>query len=259
IRAGSSSNYSEATSEFELAVIDTTDKDSDKLVSIPGDQLRERSEIKHAELPFTIRVNTFHHNSALTEKPEAGYTEVKTSAGIGSGIWWRGLPHETAMQKRDTPSGVVELLTPGSSLGTYLISGFLLRPQELTFQNRTYQLALRPRRFYKPFSLHLVEFKFDRYPGTDIPKNFSSRVRVQRPSTGEDREVLIYMNNPLRYGGETFYQADWDHEDEKGTILQVVHNPSWLTPYFACLMVGTGMVVQFLTHLIGFARKRRIA
>jgi hypothetical protein len=65
------------------------------------------------------------------------------------------------------------------------------------------------------------------------------------------------MNSPLRYAGETFYQADWDKEDEKGTILQVVHNPSWLTPYFACVMVAAGLIVQFLTHLVGFARKRR--
>jgi len=157
------------------------------------------------------------------------------------------------------PSGIVELHSAGQSLGTFLISGFLSRPQQLTFNHRTYQLALRPQRFYKPFSLHLVEFKFDRYPGTEIPKNFSSRVRLQRPGTGEDREMLIYMNNPLRYGGETFYQADWDHEDEKGTILQVVHNPGWLTPYLACGLVGVGLVVQFMIHLVGFAMKRKAA
>jgi hypothetical protein len=55
-----------------------------------------------------------------------------------------------------------------------------------------------------PFSLRLLEFKHDKYPGTDIPKNFSSRVRLQRPDTGEDREVLIFMNNPLRYAGSRF-------------------------------------------------------
>ncbi len=67
------------------------------------------------------------------------------------------------------------------------------------------------------------------------------------------------MNNPLRYGGETIYQADWDHEDEKGTILQVVHNPSWLTPYFSCVLVACGLVVQFSTHLFGFALRQKAA
>jgi hypothetical protein len=81
-------------------------------------------------------------------------------------------------------------------------------------------------------------------------------VRVTHFETGEQREVLIYMNNPLRYEGETYYQASFDRDDQ-GTVLQVVRNPSWLTPYFACVMVGVGMVWQFLSHLIGFASKQR--
>jgi hypothetical protein len=102
-----------------------------------------------------------------------------------------------------------------------------------------------------------LAFRHDTYPGTDIPKNFSSRVRLQRSDTGEDREVLIFMNNPLRYAGETFYQASFDSDDH-GSILQVVHNPGWLTPYLGCALVGTGLVFQFLTHLIPFLKRRHI-
>ena len=83
-------------------------------------------------------------------------------------------------------------------------------------------------------------------------------MRLERPDTHENREVLIYMNNPLRYWGETYYQASFD-PDNQGTILQVVHNPSWLTPYFSCVLVAGGLVVQFLTHLVGFIKKRRPA
>ena len=98
------------------------------------------------------------------------------------------------------PSGIVELLAPQGSLGTFLVSAYLTGPQVFTYSGRQYQLSLRLVRFYKPFNIHLVEFKHDKYLGTDIPKNFSSRVRLQRPDTGEDREVLIYMNNPLQIG-----------------------------------------------------------
>jgi hypothetical protein len=116
-------------------------------------------------------------------------------------------------------------------------------------------MLLRQERYYLPFSLHLIEFRHDKYPGTDIPKNFSSRVRLQNLENGENREVRIFMNNPLRYGGETFYQASFDADDQ-GSVLQVVHNPSWLTPYFACGLVATGLVIQFLSHLIPFLRRR---
>jgi hypothetical protein len=41
--------------------------------------------------------------------------------------------------------------------------------------------------------------------------------------------------------------------------LEVVTNPSWLTPYLAVIMVGLGLIIQFGMHLIGFATKRRTA
>jgi len=262
IRNGGTKNYSEASMDFELAIIDTTDAATDQVVAIPSHRLQKRKDIRHPDLPFTGRVKTYFENSALREKPADGFIELKVTAGMGAspgtGIWWRELPQATAMNERSEPSGIVELLTPEKSLGTYLVSSMLQRPQEFTYNQRTYQMALRLIRHYKPFSLHLVEFKHDRYAGTEIPKNFSSRVRLQQPEKGEDREVLIYMNNPLRYAGETFYQASFDADDQ-GTVLQVVHNPSWLTPYFSCVLVTMGMVLQFTTHLVRFASKRKIA
>ena len=66
------------------------------------------------------------------------------------------------------------------------------------------------------------------------------------------------MNNPLRYAGETYYQASFDTDNE-GTILQVVRNPSWLAPYAACVLVSAGLVIQFMTHMLGFVKKRRTA
>src|ERR1041385_2540686 len=68
------------------------------------------------------------------------------------------------------------------------------------------------------------------------------------------------MNNPLRYNGETFYQASFDPDNDrlekKVTILQVVHNPGWLTPYLSCALGALGLMVQFGQHLFGFAKKR---
>jgi hypothetical protein len=71
----------------------------------------------------------------------------------------------------------------------------------------------------------------------------------------DDREVLIFMNNPLRYGGLTFYQAGFDNND-RTTILQVVRNPGWLLPYIACVMMGLGLCIQFGFGLRGFISRR---
>ena len=259
LREGQAKNYSESNRQCELAVVDTTDPDTDKVVAIPQSRLKDNSQIGHTELPFILRVKQFFPNSVLDNRPPNATEPPPATQGIGPEVVLKPLPRVTDMDHRDVPTAVVEIMSPqGTSLGTWLVSEYIDRPQNFTFNNRSYEMSMRLQRFYKPFSIRLLEFHHDIYPGTDIPKNFSSRVQLQRPDTGENREVLIYMNNPLRYDGETFYQADWD-KDDHGSILQVVHNPSWLTPYFSCVLVGAGLVVQFMTHLLGFSFKRRTA
>jgi cytochrome c biogenesis protein ResB len=139
------------------------------------------------------------------------------------------------------------------------VSAWLAAPEAFTYQGRRYTLSLRARRYYKPFYLTLLDFTHENYPGTDIPKSFSSRVRIHRPDTGEDREVLIYMNHPLRYEGETFYQSGYDPRDPTVTILQVVRNPGWLIPYISSTLISLGLLFQFLKHLGGFLRRKKTA
>ena len=113
-----------------------------------------------------------------------------------------------------------------------------------------------------PFSLTLLKATHTVYSGTDIPKDFRSRVRIENAHTGERREVEISMNHPLRYGGYTYYQYQMgagELVERAGltpySVLSVVRNPSWLTPYVGCGMVGAGLIVQFLKHLVGFISK----
>jgi hypothetical protein len=39
----------------------------------------------------------------------------------------------------------------------------------------------------------------------------------------------------------------------------VVRNPSWITPYVGCILVGVGLLVQFLIHLTKFIARRKPA
>src|SRR5262249_1921070 len=144
----------------------------------------------------------------------------------------------------------------GQALGTYLVSLWLGRPQTVSVDGKNYQVSLRRQRIYKPYRLHLIKFRFDRYAGTNTPKNYSSLVRLTDPEWKEGREVLIRMNEPLRYRGEAFFQADFDKDTEKTTYLQVVDNPGWLLPYISCALVAVGMVAHFGLQLVEFLRRR---
>ena len=52
----------------------------------------------------------------------------------------------------------------------------------------------------------LIDFNFDRYMGTNKARNYSSLIRLQDEENEIDREVKIWMNNPLHFDDKTFYQ-----------------------------------------------------
>ena len=186
--------------------------------------------------------------------------EPSASQGAGLKMLLVPTPEVRGMDEQNFPYAKVELFQKGTSLGTWLLSPWLF-PQEITVDGRVFRIAIRNERYFQPFSLTLVKTTHEVYTGTEIPKNFQSRVRLENPETRESREIDISMNNPLRYGGLTFYQSQMGRTEMTGgkgtSVLQVVRNPGWLTPYLGCILVALGMLWQFLSHLIGFLSKPR--
>ena len=254
--AGQTLGYSEVTGKTELAVIDVTNPAFDQVVVIPEDVLARGGTIQQATLPFTLRIKQFMGNAQLVMRTQApGAPPSPATTGIGPNVVATEMPRTMRDDERDLSAAFVEIDAVGGPIGTWLVSNALAQPQGFEVNGRAFRLVLRQRRDYKPFSLSLIHFAHDRYAGTDIPKNFSSRVRLVDPERHENREVLISMNNPLRYRGYTFYQAAFANED-KTTILQVVKNPAMLLPYIACGLVALGLFAQFSMHLFGFIRRR---
>lgn len=258
LERGDTKNYSEDQRHMELAVIDTTDSDLDQVTAIPQSLLKPNRTIDHWSLPFRIAVRNFYPNADLKMANQAGVRPI-ADHGPGAMIAVQPLPRTTAQDERDVPVAAIEILPKaGGSLGTWLVSDGLGAPQTFSCGGRTWMIAMRTARYYKPYSVTLQKFTHEKYAGTEIPKNFASKVTLIDPERSVSRDVLIYMNHPLRYRGETFYQAGFQ-QDDRATILQVVHNPSFLAPYVACVIVAAGLLWQFGFHLVGFARNKRRA
>jgi hypothetical protein len=260
LERGDTKNYSEDQRHMELAIIDTTDNDLDQVTAIPESVLKTGRTIDHWSLPFRIAVRSFYQNSRLQMLNQSGSNlRPVANQGPGAMIAVEPVAPTTAQDERDVPAAAIEILPKdGGSLGTWLVSDALGAPQTFSCGGRQWKIAMRTARYYKPYSVTLQKFTHEKYAGTDIPKNFASKVTLIDPERNVNRDVLIYMNHPLRYRGETFYQAGFQ-QDDRATILQVVHNPSFLAPYVACVIVAAGLLVQFGIHLVGFARKRRTA
>jgi ABC-type transport system involved in cytochrome c biogenesis permease subunit len=258
IMEGETANYASDIRTTELAIVDHSNPDTDYVVVVPASLLRANvgatGRIEDRELPFDIQVHRWLGNSMVREAKD----NEPNAATAGSGLEFmadeaRGETGVDAAAGVDFPAAYVELFAKegGQSLGTYLVSPELT-PQPIETAGKSFDLGLRHKRIYYPYSLTLKDFRFDRYTGTNTPKNFSSLVVLQDPANNVDREVPIWMNNPLRYGGTTFYQSDWDKRTEQGTVLQVVANPGWMAPYVACMLVMTGMLAHFGVSLTRF-------
>jgi ABC-type transport system involved in cytochrome c biogenesis permease subunit len=257
LRTGHATDYLVHPHFTELAIIDPSDPKTDDVVVVPAKMLQKGGLIHDDQLPVDVQVERYMVNSRLLkDAPPPGTNPATAGAGLTRGVDERPEASGTdPNQEMDAPSAYLTFKKKdtGESLGTFLVS-FWLDTQDLKVDGKTYQVALRPKQTYKPYSVHLIEARHDVFTGTDIPRNYSSLVRVEDPSRGEVRESLIRMNEPLYYAGETFYQYQMNMPDAD-SVLQVVHNPGVWMPYIACAMVALGMLTHFGITLVGFLRR----
>jgi ABC-type transport system involved in cytochrome c biogenesis permease subunit len=184
-------------------------------------------------------------------------SEVRAGAGTDSG----GAVDLTAAYVRVTEK------ESGKELGTFLTGVFFelvkrsaWTPNQVEIAGQTWDVYLRFKRYYKPYTVELKDVSKTDYVGTNTPRDYRSIVQVSDPAANEDFEQHIWMNNPLRYAGETFYQSNYGPPDsvtgKESTTLAVVSNTGWLIPYVSCMIVATGMLAHFWIVMMRFLRRR---
>lgn len=267
---GEQNNFVEAFHEDEFVVVDKSAEETNTVYSWDvRDLARVGTTLEHEGLPFRVEVLWFARNAAIfprPDTPDATFPAMPFDRGLGADRDMVALPQRPtyAEGERNATSAIVRLMDGSEPVGTWLVSNLFrqsLPMREMfprqTFEHagKTYELSLRFKRKYLPAEIKLLDFKHDRYPGTNIPYNFSSDVRILEPGT-QGRDTLIYMNHPLRYDGLTFYQASFANEDTM-SMFQVVRNPARWIPYIATAVTTLGLIVQFLISLYVHAQRRR--
>jgi ResB-like family len=271
IAEGHRSNYLQHPHSAEFVVIDRSDPKVDDTIAIPS-QVFRKGIVSHENLPFDIELV----GEYLTNSAEVALDPAKknlATAGFGKHRTVVSVPEVSGTdpdQSYDEPAAYVALKDKqtGAMIDTYLVQ-FSWIPQSVTFGEKTYEIALRPKRSYRDFSIFLEKGDFKTYPGTTIPKDYSSYVRILDKDGKEIRSARIYMNHPMYYNNETYFQASMNMDRDRRNLitgLQVVRNPANLfvggwrftLPVVALTMVGVGMLVHFGILLIQFLQRRSV-
>jgi len=259
---GASSNYSQKYRDNELVFIDrNSSTEHDTVHSVPVSLLKPGKTVQIPDSPLSIRTISYYPNAQIGRAQE-GAAPIESPANQGVAVKMNVVVTPAAVSYAEnqinTATAYVEVLGPEGSLGVWLVSNVIddrFPPQMVTHGEQSWEILLRLKRHYYPFEVELVDFSHDKYPGTQIPFNYSSEVMMHNEDSTKNQKALIYMNHPLRYEGLTFYQASFANDD-RTSIFQVVRNPGWILPYISVLLMGAGMLLQFGMHFFKFLGKR---
>ncbi len=270
---GQSTNTFVNMDSVEMTFIEAGE-DQQKVTAIPGSRLRQAAQTKQTisdpSLPVDVRVLEFYDNSSLAD------VDAGNLATTGLGLRVQAVPRTKAGGTESAvniASAYVELLdkSSGKSMGKYLISQnlsdramFSLEGNSadmfdsLTVGEKSFQIGLKFHREVKPYWVQLRDVRQVNYSGTTTPRDFSSFITIIENDTGEERKERVWMNNPLRFQGETFYQSNYQQlpGGKEWTSIQVVRNSGWLIPYVACSITAIGLLAHFLGTLTRFLRRR---
>ena len=121
--------------------------------------------------------------------------------------------------------------------------------------NYHYYIQFTRREVDLGFSVLLNRFLIGYYEGTTRPKSYSSEVFV-----GGGNHT-ISMNEPLHYGGFTFYQASYSMEEGRPpmSVFSVNFDPGRQIKYLGSLIMVIGIMIMFYMnpHYISLVFKRK--
>jgi hypothetical protein len=109
--------------------------------------------------------------------------------------------------------------------------------------DRMYIISYGHRRIPLDFSLTLKDFRVGHYQGTQRAASYESDVEV--PGRGL---VTISMNEPLKFGGYTFYQASFEQDDmgkPTASVLSVNYDPGRWIKYIGSMTIVLGAICLF--------------
>lgn len=273
---GETSNVTFMPDQLEIAIIDTSSEKNDAVTVIPDSRIRKALKsdgvIDDPNLPCIVRIDQMMGNSRLESGADAKH---KVTVGIGLVQHAVSIPtnggaksspnfaaaYVTLLDRQNKQPIETLLLAQELNDGAQMFRGGSDAYERLTLLGKSTEIALRYRKDYKPYKITLEDVTRRDYANSNTPRDYSSVITIHNPETNDKITEKTWMNNPVRFGGETFYQSDYfpvmldTGKLGEGSGLQVVKNAGWVIPYVCCMMVMVGMIAHFSGTFLRFANR----
>lgn len=125
---------------------------------------------------------------------------------------------------------------------------------------RRVRVGYVPPRTKLGFEITLLEPVITKYPGSQSPRTYESRVRIRDEARDVTLERTISMNAPLEYGGYSFYQSSYQFDrrgDPAASMLSVVTDPGEPVVYVGYTGLMLGMIIILFQKIGRYRRARR--
>lgn len=228
----------------------------------PLEQGKGEIDLKLGERTFKIQLRRTEHARRMDHVeiiPPAQRSREQGQSGVlqvvlvraGMGDWSQTVPvpfmqwAEDAQQRWDGPV----LRLPGSTA--------------------TIQLQLGNTQYELPAKITLEKFELEHYMGgsaeVGIPRDFKSTLSIEDKATGERMVDVAHMNHPVYFPpglfgkSWTFFQAQWDPDGQRWTVLGVGNRHGTWTMTIGCVMIFVGLLYAFYIKPIIIRRMKKQA
>ncbi len=217
-------------------------------MQIPFDRLTVGQAV--ADIPFSLTPRLLCANCSAEEVADDD-TDMPRH-GMAEKVELRALPREK--ENELNLSGMMfDVTGTATTDGRYATLEDVPMIPRFEKDGHVYGVQMGRRVSALPFSIELVDFARDNYPGSDEARAYHSDIIVHDGPLSWP--VRIEMNAPLRYQGYTLYQASYGMtpDGRERTVLSVVRNKGWLFPYLASAIIFAGLCVHLFQR---FSRGR---
>jgi len=254
---GDTSDFAQSYTEYTIEVAEIVNGEKEKPYVLPVEHLKslgaDQSRVfEIPELGIELNVSGWMRNSARVkvDKDDAGKDVIEVDGWALQ--WLKTNPTE----ELNLAGCHVDVFVEGDQDKTarLVLHGGDPNACTITVDGKIYGLRLMREIWPMPFQVRLDESIGEYYPGTRKPSTFQSD--ITRIADGSEQAFRIKMNEPMRYGGYTLYQARWeDSGDRPMSGFAIVKNPSDQWPKYSLYISILGLTIHFGMKLGGFVGK----